>query len=298
MKRIFVNLKRFDVPRSMGGVCPDNRPENWIRTVISRASAAGRRVADVDMTFFVPEALIIPAVEATCTGGAGCVSIGSQGVFRTDAGRDGAFGAFTTFLPAAAARNMGCKWSIIGHSEERRAMIELIAAYDRGLDAEPHKKEAAARAVDQVIASEISCALARGMNVLACVGETADETEKAEAVLRRQILAAHSLTQRARIAIAYEPIWAIGPNKTPPGADHIEAVSSYIKRLVIDEFGYDTVVVYGGGLKRDNAAMIGAIPSVDGGLVALTNYTGQIGYDPAEFEAIVERYIAGTRESR
>ncbi len=136
------------------------------------------------------------------------------------------------------------------------------------------------------------------MNVLACVGETADETHKAEAVLRRQILAAHGMTQRARIAIAYEPIWAIGPDKTPPSADHIEAVSRYIKRLVIDEFGYDTVVVYGGGLKRDNAAMIGAIPSVDGGLVALTNYTGQIGYDPAEFEAIVERYIAGTRESR
>ena len=298
MKRIFVNLKRFDVPRSMGGVCPDNRPDNWIRAVISRARATSHSMDEVDITFFVPEALIIPAVEAACAGGPGCVSIGSQSVFRADTGKNGAFGAFTTFLPAAAARNMGCKWSIIGHSEERRAMIELIAAYDPGLDAEPSKREVASRAVDQVIASEISCALARGMNVLACVGETADETHRAEAVLRRQILAAHSLTQGARITIAYEPIWAIGPNRTPPGANQIEAVSRYIKRLVIDEFGYDTVVVYGGGLKRDNAAMIGAIPSVDGGLIALTNFTGQIGYDPAEFEVIAERYIAGTRESR
>lgn len=279
-------------------MCPDNRPDNWIRTVIGRARAASHGMDDVDITVFVPEALIIPAVEAACTGGPGCVSIGSQGVFQGDTGKDGAFGAFTTFLPAAAARNMGCKWSIIGHSEERRAMIELIAAYDPGLDSEPSKREIAARAVDQVIASEISCALARGMNVLACVGETADETHRAEAVLRRQILAAHGLTQGAQIAIAYEPIWAIGPNKTPPGADQIEAVSHYIRRLVFEEFGYDPVVVYGGGLKRENAAMIGAIPSVDGGLIALTNFAGQIGYDPAEFEVIVERYIAGTRESR
>ena len=103
MKRIFVNLKRFDVPRSMGGVCPDNRPDNWIRTVISRARAASHRMDEVDITFFVPEALIIPAVEAALMIGRG--ELKKPGIHAAESALEPA-----DFLPRLEKRGIDLKY--------------------------------------------------------------------------------------------------------------------------------------------------------------------------------------------
>ena len=50
-------------------------------------------------------------------------------------------------------------------------------------------------------------------------------------------------------------------------------------------------VVYGGGLKKENAQMLAAIPEIDGGLIALTRFQGDIGFYPGEYLEILEEYL-------
>jgi len=92
------------------------------------------------------------------------------------------------------------------------------------------------------------------------------------------------------LMIGYEPVWAIGPGKTPPGEDYIAFVSGYIKEIVKELYGFDVGVVYGGGLKEENAAMIASIDTIDGGLVALTKFTHPIGFEPEGLKNIISAY--------
>nr|HML45187.1 triose-phosphate isomerase [Clostridia bacterium] len=85
---------------------------------------------------------------------------------------------------------------------------------------------------------------------------------------------------------AYEPVWAIGPGKQPPDAATIAEAARFIK-----ERAGNCPVVYGGGLKADNAAMLAAIPEIDGGLIALTRFSGKIGFYPEEFLEIIRLYF-------
>ena len=86
MKHIFVNLKRFDVARELGGVCPEANPVAWVRSVMTSVmnNGAARR-PDMTLTIMLPEALLVPAVETVrelepVTGGS--VAIGCQSVHR------------------------------------------------------------------------------------------------------------------------------------------------------------------------------------------------------------------------
>ena len=85
---------------------------------------------------------------------------------------------------------------------------------------------------------------------------------------------------------AYEPIWSIGPGKTPAGRDYIQMIARFVK-----EKTGGAPVVYGGGLKTDNAAMLASIPEIDGGLIALTRFQGEIGYYPDEYLEIIKTYL-------
>ena len=173
------------------------------------------------------------------------------------------FGAFTTSLPAAAVKSIGIDWAIIGHSEERRAKREVMQYYDRAILENDELDIRASRAVDALINREIHHALEQGVKVLFCVGETAiergegsfiEQQPKIKAALRQQLLIGLQATNQYDLTdnfvIGYEPIWAIGPGKTPPGAEYISFVSKFIQQTVKDEFGFTPSVVYGGGLKK------------------------------------------------
>ncbi|MFC1534953.1 triose-phosphate isomerase, partial [Thermodesulfobacteriota bacterium] len=147
-------------------------------------------------------------------------------------------------------------------------------------------------------------ALESGINVLFCVGETAEERSegafeeqkpKIKEVLRSQLAIGLKGTEKyhslKKIVIGYEPRWAIGPGKTPPGSEYIGFVSSLIKEEVKGLYGYEPTVVYGGGLKEENAVMISKVKSVDGGLIALTRFTGEIGFEPEGLRSIIQKYI-------
>ena len=91
---------------------------------------------------------------------------------------------------------------------------------------------------------------------------------------------------KSKVTIAYEPIWSIGPGKTPADKPYITKIAKFVKEQT---GGMD--VVYGGGLKTDNAAMLASIPEIDGGLIALTRFAGEIGFYPEEYLDIIRLYM-------
>ena len=309
MREIFVNLKRFDVPKAMGGICLTENPQVWIEEIIEKTVNLGLGKLDgVSLTYTIPDSLVLPAIaklnsfpaEKTKN-----LAIGNQSVFRQDIAPGGNFGAFTSNTPAAAAKNMGCSWSLIGHSEERKDKFEMLARFEPGVATDAALMGKANAAVSQMLNEQSLCALKREMNVIFCIGETAEERgegtfeeqkPRIEAVLKAQLEiglkgVAEFLPQR-KVVLGYEPRWAIGPGKTPPGAEYISYVSAFAKQTVKKLYGFDIPVVYGGGLKAENAKMIGGIATIDGGLVALTKFTDPIAFQPEDLKIIIETYLS------
>lgn len=309
MHEIFINLKRFDVPKEMGGLCLTADPQAWIEDIIDQTVQLGLgKLDNVSVTYTIPDALVLLAMARLKSFAAGetrNLAIGNQGVFRQDVAPGGNFGAFTSNTPAAAARNCGCTWSIIGHSEERKDKFEMLARFEPAVATDAALMSKANNAVSEMLNEQALCAFKRGINVLFCIGETAEERgegvfdeqkPRIEAVLKAQLEAglkglAEFLPER-KVVIGYEPRWAIGPGKTPPGAEYIGYVAQFTKRTVRELYGFDIPVVYGGGLKEENAKMIGAIESIDGGLVALTKFTDPIAFQPGDLKIIIETYLS------
>lgn len=308
MKYIFINLKRFDVERDKGGICPSNDAPDWIRGVMVQSLKDGLgKINDMEVSYMLPESLLVAGLEVLKlapdvdkTG----LSIGSQSVYRSDIEVGGNFGGFTSNLPAAVAQSLGCEWSIIGHSEERRDKFQIMERLDPTVSTDPASYAKANTAVNGLISDEISCAFKRNINVLLCMGESAEEKGQGSFeeqkgrirdVLKEQLILCLKdnleLIGDNKIVIGYEPIWAIGPGKTPPGAEYIGFVSDYIKTCAKEELGIENLaVVYGGGLKEANAEMIASIPTIDGGLVALTDFEAPIGFRAESLKNIIDIY--------
>lgn len=308
MRQIFVNLKRFEVPKSAGGLCPKEDPIAWIESVISDSVELGLGTHDhLRLTYCLPEGLIPAAVRRLQTFPAektGRLAVGCQGVHWENIGPGKNFGAYTSSLPAAAAVGLGAKWAMVGHSEERRAKLQVMQIFNPGIENDPELRLLANRAVDRLIQAEVNAAIGSGLKVLLCVGETADERgegefveqqPRVEAVLTAQLLtdlqSAQTALREGRVVIGYEPIWAIGPGKIPPDQEYIDFVSRLIKQVISDHFQAECAVVYGGGLKEANAGMIAGIATIDGGLVALTRFSGEIGFDVSELKGIIDKYL-------
>lgn len=277
MKHIFLNLKRFDVVCERGGVNRLSAPATW-GAAIARAVApvATRYEGTAEFAAFLPEAHIIPAVQEKGTAPFG---IGCQGVHTEDSAPGGNFGAFTTLRTANSMAELGCSWALIGHCEERMHLRSVMA--EAGAD-----PAAIEPAVDRILAREVRAAQAAGLKVLFCMGERSEEQDAWDQVLTRQLEGGLAGAAKDGLRIAYEPVWSIGPGKTPADAPYIAKVARLVKAALP---GVD--VVYGGGLKADNAQMLAGIDEIDGGLIALTRFTGEIGFYPDEYAEIVDLYL-------
>jgi triosephosphate isomerase len=146
-------------------------------------------------------------------------------------------GAFTGEISASMLLELGVYGTLVGHSERRQYFGET----------------------DETTAQRCRAALAAGLHVIACVGETLEEREagETEAVLRRQISV---LEADDNLVIAYEPVWAIGTGKTAT-PEMAQQAHETIKSLL------DLPVLYGGSVKPDNAVELLSQPAVDGALV-------------------------------
>jgi len=189
------------------------------------------------------------------------VGIGAQNM------APGKEGAMTGEISGYMLQAIGVKYVIIGHSERRQFFGETEAG---------------------VLAKTIA-ALEYGLTPIVCVGELLAQRESGstEAVLSDQFdggIAPLSDEQFAKIAIAYEPVWAIGTGKVATPEQAAEA-HAFIRGRVASKFGtaqaVATRILYGGSVKPDNVAGLMAMGDIDGALV------GGASLDPKSFAAIV-----------
>src|SRR5258708_30964580 len=162
-------------------------------------------------------------------------------------------GAFTGEVSPVMLADVGCKHVILGHSERRHKMGETDAFINR----------------------KVQAALAAGLHVILCLGETLDErkADRTEAVLDAQLtgsLAGLDVGGLKRVVLAYEPVWAIGTgvNASPEQAQQAHA---YIRGRMAERFGEEAAaalpIQYGGSMKPENAAALLHQLDVDGGLI-------------------------------
>ncbi|WP_076657184.1 triose-phosphate isomerase [Marinobacter sp. LQ44] len=190
----------------------------------------------------IPPALYVDSVVALC--GSELVA-GVQNVSQWQSG------AYTGEVSSDMAKDLGCQYALVGHSERRQLFGES----------------------DEVVVRKIERVLASGLTAVLCVGETLEEREagSAERVVASQVqqgLASVAGEQWSKIVVAYEPVWAIGTGKTATAED-AQAMHADIRR-VLAEMGApsETIsVLYGGSVKADNAAALFAEPDIDGGLI-------------------------------
>lgn len=276
MKHIFLNLKRFDIPKELNGVNSIAQPSEWGKYIIEQVQYELNQydANNVEFVMYLPEAHIIGALKARNIDSN--LQIGCQSVFREDTAPRANFGAFTTQRTGKSMKAIGCDSAIIGHCEERRDKAGIL------MEAGVTDTDA----VNRILNQEIKSAINAGLKVLYCIGETSEEQEKWQEVLGKQLMIGLEGVDTSKVTIAYEPIWAIGPGKTPPDRSYIQKIAQYIKEV---KDGIE--VTYGGGLKVENASMLASIPEIDGGLIALTRFQGEIGFYPEEYLEIIRTYL-------
>ena len=276
MKHLYLNLKRFDVPVEYGGVNRIAPLRDWGGYIVSHTQKGLKRYdpSQVEFVQYFPEAHILGAVDALCQDSP--VQVGCQGVYRMNTAVGGNFGAFTTNRPASIAKAMGCTSTLIGHCEERNDKAGILA--------EAGVTDTAA--VNRLLNQEIRQAVEQGLSVLYCIGEKSEEQDRWQQVLGEQLRVGLEGVDPSKVVIGYEPVWSIGPGKTPAGKDYITMIARFVKEVT---GGLD--VVWGGGLKVDNAEMLASIDEIDGGLIALTRFQGEIGFYPDEYLEIIKTYL-------
>jgi len=195
----------------------------------------------VDVVVF-PSAIHVGSVKV---GLEDAFAVGAQNVARTGAG------AFTGEMTAEMARDMGCTWTLVGHSERRHLFGETIE----------HTKEKVARAQ------------AAGLGVVLCIGELLEEREAGKTI---EVCEAQlndvlpTVTDWSRFVIAYEPVWAIGTGvvatKDQAQEAH-QAIREFVKAKCGDAVGDQVRIQYGGSVSEANCGALMAQEDIDGFLV-------------------------------
>jgi triosephosphate isomerase len=207
----------------------------YLEALVERVGAAGPEVV------VCPPFTLLPAAVLIATGSE--VAIGAQNCHWEESG------AFTGEVAPAMLAELGVRWVIVGHSERRQYFGESDAT-----------ASARARAAQRA-----------GLDVIFCVGETLEQREAGEtlAVLERQSTAIEGLDP-AHLALAYEPVWAIGTGKTATAAQAQEAHAA-LRRRAAELLGKPAAaglrILYGGSVKPDNATVLLGEEDVDGALV-------------------------------
>ena len=222
---------------------------NGSRAMLSEARAIDRGAArhpGVEVGIAPPATLLSLMADAVET-----VSLGGQ-----DCHQDGA-GAFTGDVSAAMLADVGAKFVIVGHSERRAGHGET----------------------DAIVRAKAETALAAGLDVIVCVGETEAERDagRAEAVVTGQLTGSlpAGAAAAAQLTVAYEPVWAIGTGRVPVASD-VSAMHRAIRAQVLAQFGEDGAgvrILYGGSVNAGNAAELLHCDEVGGALVGGASLT-------------------------
>ncbi len=200
-----------------------------------------------------------------------CIRLGAQNMCWEDRGQ------FTGEISPCMLEEMGISLVMAGHSERRHLFREN--------NFEEEKK--------------ISCALRHGFTALLCVGETDEEKEYgiSEEVIRTQLktgLYGAAKTDRQKLMIAYEPVWAIGVHGRPAPVEYAQKIHSAIRKCLQELFGKEgreIPVLYGGSVNSENADALIAQPDVDG------LYVGRAAWDADRFNRLIREAIRTRKNS-
>ena len=226
---------------------------------VAAIADAARRFPSVDVGLCLPLTLIERAVRAVPG-----FAIGAQDVHFAEKG------AHTGNASAVMLKDAGAVLTIVGHSERREA----------------HRES------DSGVKAKAEAALAAGLGVILCVGESLEVRDAGEAVrtVDAQLAASlpDSVGEATRLSIAYEPIWAIGTGKIPSVPEIAEMHDALRQRLIsaFADQGSEVRILYGGSVKPSNAREIFGVANVDGALV------GGASLMAADFVPIVEAAAA------
>ena len=167
------------------------------------------------------------------------------------------YGAFTGSINCSMLKNIGSKYVIIGHSENR-------------LTGETNK----------LINLKIKSALKSGLKVIFCIGETIQDKRKkiTQQIIQKQIkLGLNKIKSKNNIIIAYEPVWSIGTGLIPKQSDLLETIN-FIKKTT-----RGLKVLYGGSVNPKNINELKTINNIDGFLI------GGASHDPKKFIDIIKK---------
>jgi len=151
------------------------------------------------------------------------------------------YGAFTGSINSMMLKNVGAKYVIIGHSENRQVGEN-----------------------DKLINLKIKSALKSGLKVIFCIGETLKEKKKkiTKHVLTKQIkLGLKQIKKKNKIIIAYEPVWAIGTGLIPKSIELFKTIDFIKKKMTTNK------VLYGGSVNSINIKELKKITNLDGFLI-------------------------------
>jgi len=159
-------------------------------------------------------------------------------------------GAFTGENSPLLLKEMGARFSLVGHSERRQIF------------AEP----------DDLLAKKVSALQNLGLIPILCVGETQDDrrwNRTQEVIVRQTRLSLASADPTKPIWLAYEPVWAIGTGQvaTP---EQVEEAHGILRRALKEWSAASAEripILYGGSVKGENAASLAALNNVNGFLV-------------------------------
>ncbi len=217
-----------------------NKSPNEARQFLNELS---QKISSVDLKnhqlILFPSALSVDAClnQAKDIG----VSIGIQNSYFQ------ANGAFTGENSASVAKEMGCQFVLIGHSERRSIFAET--------DSQCQKK--------------ISYVQSLGLTPMLCIGEVLAERQNGQtfAVLKNQLhLALKEIDSAKPIVIAYEPVWAIGTGQVAT-VEQVRETHAMIHAELLSMGFQNVPLLYGGSVKADNAGELSRIPHVDGFLI-------------------------------
>ena len=223
----------------MNGSIDDAR--GLIADIVNKLEAQEEVLEKADI-LVCPPALHIPAVRHALYGYPK-LKLGAQDCSQYENG------AYTGDISAKMLKDSACSYVILGHSERRQYHGET----------------------DEIVQKKAEAALENDLIPIICVGETEAEREdgRAEEVVLHQLQ--HSLpplNDFHQIAVAYEPVWAIGTGKTasPEDTRHMHALirGELAKHTKNDE---KVRILYGGSMKPENAEELLSTDNVDGGLI-------------------------------
>ena len=153
------------------------------------------------------------------------------------------YGAFTGHVNSKMLKNVGAKYVILGHSENRQS-----------------------GETDKLINLKIKSAIKSKLKVIFCIGETLSEKRKKRTnkVLAKQITnGLKSVKDTSNVIIAYEPVWSIGTGLIPKSDDLLNSIS-FIKNKFVKK---TPKVLYGGSVNAKNIAQLKDISVIDGFLI-------------------------------